>query len=286
MSIVADRSRNKITKWDRACFWGSNTGRDHEFNCPGASYGDFWIFSYVKAPEELPKGVRARATEFQVNDEGYLVWVGAGNNYREGISKSLWSTPAMTVDGITYRWGEPIQRLDEENLPLHTYQGTSLADVNFGFTTNLRYKQASLFTEWRGQVGGKVYNTAKQDLYGSQRHGDLDQSGKPDELKKTVDYYSRALFNGFAYTSLFLEDATHLRLGAVTARYRFTNNQLAKLLRGAAPKDLSIGITGRNLLLFTGFSGFDPEAGSQLSRESDLNYPHLRSLTATLEITF
>lgn len=286
VSAVADRSRNKIVSWERACFWGSNAGREHEYNCPGASYGDFWIYSFAKTPEQLPKGIRSRASEFQVNDEGYLVWVGTGNTYKEGISKNLWSTAPLTVDGVTYRWGEPIQRLDEANLPLHTYQGTSLPDVSFGFTTSLRYKQANLYTEWRGQLGGKVYNTAKQDLYGSLRHGDIDQAGKPDELKKTVDYYSRALYSGFSYTNLFLENGTHLRLGAVTARYRFTRNQLARVLRGAAPSDLSIGITGRNLLLFTGFTGFDPEAGSQLSRQSDLNYPHLRNLTATVEITF
>jgi TonB-linked SusC/RagA family outer membrane protein len=286
VSAVADRSRNKITKWERACFWGSNAGRDHEYQCPGASYGDFWIYSFVRSPDQLPRGIRSRASEFQVNDEGYLVWVGAGNSWKEGISKNLWNTPAFTVDGITYRWGEPIVRLDEENLPLHTYQGTSLADVNFGFTTNLRVKNLALYTEWRGQIGGKVYNTARQDLYGSLRHGDFDQAGKPDELKKTVDYYQRALYNGFSYTDRFLEDATHLRLGAITARYRFTRSQLAKVLRGMAPTDLSIGVTGRNLLLFTGFTGFDPEAGSALSRESDLNYPHLRSLTATFEITF
>ena len=285
ISVVGDRSRNEIISWERACFWGSNTGREHEYNCPGASYGDFWIFSLARKPEDLPRGVRDRASEFQVNDEGYLVWVGTGNTYREGISKSLWGT-SFTTDGVTYRWGEPIQRLDNENLPLHTYQGTSLADVNFGFTTNFRYKQATIYTEWRGQLGGKVYNTAKHDLYGSQRHGDVDQSGKPDELKKTVDYYSRGLFNGGSYTDVFLEEGTHLRLGAVTARYRFTHQQLAKVLRGVAPQDLSIGITGRNLMLFTGFTGFDPEAGSQLSRQSDLNYPHLRSLTATFEITF
>jgi TonB-linked SusC/RagA family outer membrane protein len=286
MSAVADRSRNKITQWDRACFWGSNAGRDHEYQCPGASYGDFWIYSFVESPDQLPKGVRARASEFQVNDEGYLVWVGPGNTWQEGISKGLWATPAFTVDAITYRWGEPIVRLDEDNLPLHTYQGTSLPDLNFGFTSNLRYKQFSLYTEWRGQLGGKVYNTARQDLYGSLRHGDFDQTGKPDGLKKSIDYYQRALYNGFSYTDRFLEDGTHLRLGAMTARYRFNNSQLSKVLRGVAPTDLSIGITGRNLLLFTGFTGFDPEAGSTLSRESDLNYPHLRSLTATIEITF
>jgi hypothetical protein len=285
ISLVADRSRNEITEWGRACFYGSNAGRGHEFTCAGASAGDFWIQTHLRDAADLPTAVKDRASEFQINDEGYLVWVGAGNDYTEGVSKSLWGT-SMAAGGRTFYWGEPIVLMDDNNIAILPYRGTSLADLNYGFTSNIRYKNLTLYGVLRGQLGGKVYSNSRQYLYNQLRHGDLDQTGKPEGLKKPVDYYQRALYNGNNWTDVFLEDATHLKVSEISLRYRFTRNQLQKVMGTIAPADLSIGVNGRNLFTFTGYRGFDPERGTQLSRVEGIGYPHLRNFTATLDITF
>jgi TonB-dependent starch-binding outer membrane protein SusC len=165
--------------------------------------------------------------------------------------------------------------------------GTSIPDLNFGLTQNLRYKNFSIFGALRGQLGGNVYNNVKQWGYANLRHGDFDQIDKPDEMKKTIDYYQRGLYNGNAWTDYFLEDGTHVKLGELAARYRFSRSQLQRVLGSAAPSDITFGVNGRNLALWTrNYSGFDPEAGTQFSRVENVRYPHLRTFTAVLDITF
>jgi hypothetical protein len=286
MAGVFDRSRNKITKWERSCFQGSNaSGRDHELTCVGAQLGDFYLHTFVRDTKDLPWWLKSREAEFQVNDEGYLVWVGTGNTYKDGIAKNLWNTQ-FVANSLTYRWGEPFIARDSAGKPLFPRKGSSLADLNFGFTNTLRYKNLSLFSVFRGQLGGNVYNQIKQDLYGNNRHADVDQTGKSDELKKTVQYYNRALYDGNGYTDVFLEKGTYAKLSEMSLRYRFTQAQLSRVLGHAAPKDISVGLNGRNLFVLTGYSGFDPDTGEPLSREETQGYPQLRTFTMTFDITF
>jgi TonB-linked SusC/RagA family outer membrane protein len=288
VSAVADRSRNKIVHWGRACFFGHTITSElsnHEYSCTGESRGDVWGVKFLREASQLPAFLQDRAAEFQANDEGYLVWVGPGNTWREGITKQLWGT-SFQANGNTYRWGEPIMDLDANNLPVQHKLGTMLPDLNFGFTPNIRYKAFSVYLEMRGQLGGSVYNAAKQDLYNELRHADLDQSGKPDELKKPIDYYQRALRAGNRFAEPFLEEGTYLKVGALSARYRFSHEQLRRVLGSAAPQDFTVGITGRNLLTLTGYSGYDPETGRALSRVEELSYPQMRTLTAVFDITF
>jgi hypothetical protein len=194
----------------------------------------------------------------------------------------------FSAGGQTYRWGEPFRAWDEVNDEVRRVNmGSSLPDVNFGINTNFRYKGLSTYLGFRGQLGGKIYNDSKHWLYGQLRHGDLDQRGKPDELKKTVDYYDRGIGNDYSgWIDSFLEDGDYLKLGEARVSYRLRADQIRGLLGALAPNELTLGINARNLFTITGFSGFDPEAGSPLSRVESVGYPHLRSLTATVDIVF
>ncbi|MGH7469463.1 MAG: hypothetical protein ACRENP_16045 [Longimicrobiales bacterium] len=220
-----------------------------------------------------------------MNDEGYLVWAGAGNAPQDGLARNLWGTQTV-VNGITYRWGEPILDVDQFGVAKFYKLGSSIPDLNFGLTPDLRYKGWGLYAELRGQIGGHVYNMAKQSLYNNLIHADLDQTGKPDGAKKTVDYYQRALYSSNRFNEAFIESGTFLKIGALSARYRFTNAQLNRVLGNAAPQSLVVGATARNLYTFTGYSGLDPESGRALSRVETLSYPQLRTLTFTMDITF
>jgi hypothetical protein len=257
---------------------------NHEYSCTGEHRGDFWAFAFLKSAAELPAYLTDRAAEFQVNDEGYLVWVGPGNTYQDGIAKQLWGT-SLQAGGRTFNWGEPIQLMEANGLAAFRKFGSSLPDLNFGFTPDLRWKNLSIYAELRGQLGGVIYNEAKQTLYDQLRHKDVDQTGKPDGLKKSIEYYRRGLDVG-DFNERFFESGTYLKVGALSARYRFDRAQLSRLLRAAAPQTLTLGVTGRNIATFTGYSGFDPEAGRALSRVETLGYPQLRTLTLTFDITF
>ena len=288
ITAVADRSYNEITEWGRACFFGHtiNTSlSNHEYSCNGEHRGDFWGARFLHDAGSLPAWLQGQASEFQVNDDGYLVWVGAGNAYRDGLSRNLWGTQ-MTANGIVYRWGEPILDVDQNGVAKFHKLGSSIPGLNFGLTPDFRYKNITVYAEMRGQLGGSVYNSARQRLYFLERHADLDQSGKADEEKKTIDYYQRALYSSNRFNEHFIEDGTYLKIGALSARYRFGREQLSRLMGGNAPTALAVGFTARNLLTLTGYSGLDPEAGHALSRVEQLGYPQLRTLTMTMDITF
>jgi TonB-linked SusC/RagA family outer membrane protein len=311
VGLVADNSVNRLTEWNRACFFGSNAGRTHEFTCAGERAGDFWVQRTVRRPDELPSWLQPRADEFVVNDHGFLVWVGkradgTPNSWRDGIaianqaefcdgSRQLGAVSGgcgwgsfFSAGGFTYRWGEPFRAWDEEKNQVFRFRaGNSLPDVGFGFNSNIRYKGFNLYALFRGQIGGKVYNDARQWLYNQLRHGDMDQSKKPDELKKTLDYYQRGMSqSNSGWVDLFLEDGTHLKLGELRVSYRMQRDQLQRLLGGIAPYQLTVGANGRNLFTLTNYSGLDPERGTPLSRVEGVGYPHLRNLTLTLEIVY
>jgi hypothetical protein len=258
------------------------------------------------------------ADEFVNNDEGYLVWVGRDENgnvrsHEDGVAKGIWNASACTATGTnadplkscgnfiggsqTYFFGRPFQVVDSEGLPVRMNAGSSLPDVNFGIANNFRFKGLSTYVQFRGQLGGKIYNQAKHYLHvqNGGRHADNDQSGKPDGLKKNTDYYAQGFGRGSACNSStsctvfvdhYVEDATYLKLGELNVRYRFDRNMLGRLMGSAAPSEMSIGVIGRNLFTVTGYSGMDPDRGTNLSRREILNYPHLRNFTATVDITF
>jgi hypothetical protein len=195
---------------------------------------------------------------------------------------------SFAANGFTYRWGEPFRGWDETNNEVwRKNMGSSLPDLSLGFNSNLRYKGLQTYLGFRGQLGGKIYNAARQWQYDELQHADLDQSGKAPEEKKTLDYYQRGIANsGNNYIDSFLESGTFLKLAEARVAYRFNKSQMQRLLRGAAPTDLTLGLNGRNLHTFSNFRAFDPERGSPLSRVVGIGYPHLRSFTFTVDVTF
>ena len=103
LGFVADRSRHKITEFNRSCF-STNT---IAFRCAGETLGAMYGFHFIRSTGELPADAQARASEFQVNDEGLLVWVGPNRSYTEGESAQLWGT-STTIGTGSYQWGLPI----------------------------------------------------------------------------------------------------------------------------------------------------------------------------------
>jgi hypothetical protein len=312
ISGVADKTQTTLTKWERSCFWGSNTSREHEYTCAGQKMGQFWIHQFLTSRDQLPSWLAGRADEFDVNDHGYLVWVGKDPvtgvpyTWKDGLKVSTAAEcPAGTAGGcgwgstftsntFTYHWGRPFLARDEEGNLTRENLGSSLPDVNFGFNTSFRYKRMSAFAGFRGQIGGKVYNRARQYGYATLRHGDLDMRNVPEELRKTQDYYNVALGNSDSCNSMscgtfvseFLEDGTHLKLSELRVSYRFGQDQMRRVLGAAAPSSMNVGVNATQLFTLTGYSGTDPARGSPLSRQEIVTYPHLRQLRMTVDLTF
>jgi TonB-linked SusC/RagA family outer membrane protein len=264
----------------------------------GAMFGDRWIKSLSELPSGLPQD------QFNVNDDGYVVWVGAGKTFRDGIAQKLWGTSATLTDdrkvGHTFRWGIPIKFSD----PVFDSQGNFLRyqnfvkigetqpDFNLGFHSDFRWKNVHVYTVLDAQIGGDIYNNTVQWGLRENKHGIVDQSGKPDELKKPGLYY-QVIYNVNAVNSHFVENGTYMKLRELAVTYTFQQKALSRVFGGLMDK-LSIGVVGRNLLTFTDYSGYDPETGSTgfsignatVARFDGFGYPNFRTITGIIEFDF
>jgi TonB-linked SusC/RagA family outer membrane protein len=279
VGLVFDRSRNKITEFDRSCFTTSTIA----FRCAGETLGAMYGFHFTNGPSELPADAQAMASQFQRNDEGLLVWVGDGNSYTEGESKKLWGT-TTTIGGTNYSWGMPIRQLDSEGNPAVVRIGDGNPDFHWGISNQVTWRNFDFYALVDANVGGEVYNQTNQRMYQYGRSADVDQTGKPDDLKKTVEYY-QALYSANDPTDYFVEDASYVKLRELSVRYRLGDGIIDKLGR-VGVKGASLSLIGRNLFTSTPYSGYDPEVGGTIVRLDSFDYPRYRTITGSIEINF
>ncbi|HEX5581362.1 MAG TPA: hypothetical protein VFX39_07290, partial [Gemmatimonadaceae bacterium] len=240
-------------------------------------------FHWLRDASELPADAQARASEFQRNDDGILVWVGEGNSYTEGEAKQLWGT-STTIGNATYQWGQPVTLLDATGSAAVVKIGDGNPDFHFGVSNNVTWKDFSFYALVDAQVGGNVYHMTKQRMYQWGRSADVDQAGKPQELKKPVEYYVN-LYAATSPNDWFVEDGGFVKLRELSVAYRVPTSLLQRLgnvgLEGAR-----ISLVGRNLLTFTDYTGYDPEVGGTINRLDSFDYPRYRTITGTIELTF
>ena len=134
------------------------------------------------------------------------------------------------------------------------------------------------------QVGGNVYNQNNQRSYQYQRSKDVDQVGKPDSLKKTVDYYS-LVYNGNAIEDWFVEPGGFVKIRELSVQYKIPPRFLARV-PGNHGVGASLSVVGRNLYTWTRYSGYDPEAGDINNRLDSYDYPQYRTFTMVLSLQF
>lgn len=289
--VTFDHTQQKITEFDRPAY---RVGPGNAFyNRKGEVFGSMYGHLWMTDPGMLDRhngGIHANSKDqFAVNDDGLLVPVGAGNSYKDGFRKHLWGTK-VEIDGVTYDWGMPIVFINEDGSNFNKI-GDVVPDFNLGFNTTFKWKNFSAYVLFDAEVGGDIYNNTRQWAYRELRHIDVDQAGKPQDLKKPIDYYA-ALYDVNATSSWFVEEGTYLKLRELNLSYRFNRLQLTEILGGflgSALNQLTVGVIGRNLVTWTDYSGFDPEVGQSdatLYRYDGFRYPNYRTFTGYIEIQF
>ncbi|MCG8607552.1 hypothetical protein MJD09_21535, partial [bacterium] len=247
-----DRSTNKITKLDVAPYSFQNFGTSQSPQIfrvqEGLEYGALWGTTHIRDPQDLlVAGVfESELEQFKINDEGYVVWTGVGNEVTEGISKQLWGTHSDTLgSGQVYNWGMPLRLRDEGNNLIRGRIGSTIPDFNFGVFSTFQWKGFSIYGLLEAQVGGDIYSqTAAWGYSENQGRTALsDMAGVPDELKKPTAYNNAV---GQSESDTFIFDATYYKLRELSVKYTFNRNQLSGVFGGLL-KSLSIGFIGRNL---------------------------------------
>ena len=252
----------------------------------GEPMGSMWGAKWVENVSDLPS--EATASEFDTNDDGYVVWVGSGNGWKDGISKELWGT--TSADG--YKWGIPIKQLDDEGSNFMKL-GETLPDFDLGVSNTLRFGGLEIYALIDGQVGGNIYANTNQWGLRELKLGIVDQAGKAEGEKKPGLYYA-TLYDVNATNSHFVEEGTFFKLRELSVTYSLNRNQLGNVLGGAISK-VSVGVVGRNLITWTDYTGYDPEVGragdfdlgsAVIARYDGFGYPNFRTISGVFEIEF
>lgn len=275
LGLVADRTRNRITEFNRSCF----VDQIILYRCAGVTVGTMYGASFARTPADLATVPADRQAEFQTNDDGLLVWVGPGRSWRDGA----WGDTA-TVGGVLQQWGRPIVVRDSGGNQALSVIGDGNPRFRYGVTNNVRWRAFTLFALVDAQVGGQVYNRTKQRMYQYYRSADVDQAGKPQEAKKPLEYYD-ALYNANNINQWFVEPGGYVKLRELSLRYQLAGRVLAPFARAGA-RGVAVSLLGRNLLTWDRYSGYDPEVGTINRRIDNFAYPRFRTVTGSVQVDF
>ncbi|MCI0432925.1 MAG: SusC/RagA family TonB-linked outer membrane protein [Gemmatimonadetes bacterium] len=278
MNVVADRTRSEITEFDRGCYGTT------PYYCAGYQIGTLRGYRFLDALDQVAAKHPNAVSQFDINDDGLVVWVGEGNTYKDGIAKGLWGSKAV-VDGVNYDWGLPFVEIDEAGIDALVPIGDVNPEFHLGMSQNVQWRGFNLFALVDGTFGGDIYNNTRQWAYRDNTHADYDQFGRPDELKKPVTYYQR-VYRTNSRTSWFVEDGSYVKLRELSLQYSFNRNQLGGLFGGLGMERLTVGLIGRNLWTITDYTGFDPEVGSIRAAFDGFDYPNFRTFTIKMDVQF
>jgi TonB-linked SusC/RagA family outer membrane protein len=150
--------------------------------------------------------------------------------------------------------------------------GSANPDFTLGVGNNLTWGKFDASWLWRGEFGGKVFNNTAL-VYRTKSNAKQGRNflastlGDPDDISEPAKFSTR-----------WIEDRTFVRLQNVTVGYTF--NLPSRIGGGRSTR---VYISGDNLLLFSDYSGYDPEvfvSTGLASRGIDyLTYPRARTLT-------
>ncbi len=153
------------------------------------------------------------------------------------------------------------------------YAGNPNPSTLFGVSTTLRYKKLSFIINGGGSSGFLIYNntaTSVTNISGIASGRNIDMNAYNSAEKAS---------SGVAASTRFLEDGSYFKLRNATLNYSLGNI-------GDYIKNVNIYVSGTNLFVITGFSGFDPEVnidkqsgGYPSSSIEYIPYPTPRSVT-------
>jgi len=282
-------------------------------NRPLNQYGNIWGRAFYKGCGTLPASVQADCgvgKAYQTNNEGWVVWVGAGNSPTEGITKNLWQArlpAAQSPWNAPLSWGHPIVmrplkgQSGEGSGELHVV-GNVMPKFRATWNNTVQYKRLTFYGLIDGTFGQYVYNQTRQWGFLDLSSSEFDQGGKSVEEAKPIGYAWRVgpaeagqgsggFYDMLGPNNNSTEIASYAKIREVSLTYRF----------GALPRlggDWTFGLVGRNLYTFTNYGGTDPETGQCSSQTTcttgsgilnavdAFEFPTLRRFTFTLSTRF
>ena len=266
MNLTFDKVTQLVDKLDIPAYF---TGPKNGFYVAsgetfGIFYGSDWVKSLGQMSKQLPEG--KTTDDYVVNSDGYVIPAGT-----EGTLDEI----PINVDA------------DNDGLADKVKIGDGNADFNLSLNNSINFKGFNLGFLFSWKKGGNVYNFTRQYAYRDLSAREIDQFGKPENEKKTINYYG-TLYKATEVNSHFIEDGTYLKLRELSFAYTLDNKSIGKL--NGFVKSVRLGIQVRNVFTITNYSGYDPEvaSGSDLSNYpfDNFGYPNFRTYSGSIKLTF
>ncbi len=217
----------------------------------------------------------------------------------DGIYNTNAEVPAgRTYQGLPMKAGDPKWRdvngdnvIDDND---RVITGTYNPAVQGGWANTFRYRQLELSALFGYAFGRKLINQALASRFDFVNRGGQDNINSVKEVqfwtKPKGDLDRIPQYNPwspvYAYQpnqTLFLEDASFVRLRSVTLTYNF----ISQWLKTRGVQQLRVYLTGNNLLTWTKYSGGDPEAFDYFGYDQGAyNWPQPRSFTFGFNLLF
>jgi len=258
-NVSFDRIRQKVEDLTIPAYF---TGPKKAFYiAPGESfgviYGTDWVRSLDQMKNQLPEG--KTIDDYEVNSDGYVIPKGT-----EGTRNEIPIIVDSNNDGI------------EDKIAI----GDGNPNFNLSLNNSISYKNINLGFLFSWKNGGDIYNFTRQYAYRDLAAIEIDQFGKPEDQKKSIDYYG-TLYKGTGINSHFVEDGSYLKLRELSLAY--TLQGLGKIA-----KSVRFGIQVRNAYTWTNYTGYDPEvaSGSDAYPFDNFGYPNFRTYSGSIKIVF
>lgn len=138
-----------------------------------------------------------------------------------------------------------------------------------GLTNELSFKGLVLSCTFVGEWGASIYNhggrfqSASADYFDNQTIDQMDRWQKPGDITQVPQARLYGA-NGTQKSSRYLQKADFIRLRNITLSYSLPQS----LLKKTGISSLRVFASGVNLLTFTDFAGYDPEAREDASSSS------------------
>jgi len=162
------------------------------------------------------------------------------------------------------------------------FLGSPLPKFSFGLNSTLQVKNWDLSFFIECIYGQKIYNNTRNSM------GTMGTLNAGHNTFESVIETNESPTNSNRFSSRFLEDGSYLRLANLTLGYSIPFHP------GSFFKNLRIYATGNNLLLFTNYTGYDPDVNTNAPSSQgyrsigidNTNYPKSRSYIIGLSATF
>ncbi len=272
LGITGDHTTQRLDRLGRAPFRVNATGAQgedvfyyKEGESLGIMYGAKWVRSFAELKDN-PAYASAVESDYVVNPIGFLVPVAKRGTPTE----------------------QPIKYLDATKNDQFKI-GDVNPDFSFGIANNIKAFGFGIYALIDGQKGGQVYNFTKQWMFQDFRHADEDQSGKPQDQKIALPFYSGGLYNGLVASDYFVESGSYAKLRELSVSYELGARQLDHVGMARYANSVKLALIGRNLHTWTNYDGFDPDvtAGNDFNFRIDgFRYPQFRTFTGQVTIGF